>query len=187
MITVLSWATWWVFSEHHTTPGQYALEIVCNWLKESWFLLVVRVPQMLFPALKKNLWLLILLYLLKLASYLNRMLLERFMCYWDHFKKWGCIYLQDINIRWFYWLTERNNPKHYLLPAHTSVSWMVMVVVVLCVQPHQGRIQIQSQQTMGFFLSAGIQPIAWDFFPCSFLQVQYLPFGNRREKAPCFS
>lgn len=101
----------------------------------------------------------------------------------------GVAFIYRISVfRWFYELKKkRNTPKHYLLLAHTSVLWVVVVVVVY-VQSHrclEG--QVQSHQSMGFSecwdpgVTRGPPSALMGFLSRSFLQVQYLPFGNRRK------
>lgn len=107
------------------------------------------------------------------------MLLERCMYFWEHFlliKKRVAHLFISINIRQFYWLKKKKLPS----AAHISVSWMLVVVVG--VQPHRWlEGQIQRHWSMGFSEPWKRPLQVQGFLSCSFLQVQYLPFGNRRK------
>lgn len=135
---------------------------------------------------------------IKPNSYLNRMLLERLRYYGDH-------YLQDIDIRWFYRLRKKKQPK--TLPSACPYFWVVNSggggrgsSGHVYVQPHQclGG-WVQSHRRFLWVLGSrcyrwptkgeGTSPEgAWDFFHSpSVLSSGAVLTLWQQEKAPRFS
>lgn len=82
----------------------------------------------------------------------------------------------NINIRQFSWWKQKTT----ICPP---IFLSLMLVVVVGVQPHYRWLegQIQSHQSMGFSERWRRPLQVQGFLSCSFLQVQYLPFGNKRK------